>query len=73
MSSATPACHSEQDLSPITCDLDRAEAITGRSKSRIRKAIKNGELLARRDGRRLIVEPGELRRWVRSLPLALSK
>jgi hypothetical protein len=57
----------------IAYDLDAAEKVTGRSKSRIRKAIKSGELVARRDGRRLLVEPDELRRWVRSLPLAFNK
>jgi excisionase family DNA binding protein len=55
---------------PIAYDLDAAEELTGRSKPRLRKAIKNGELIARRDGRRLLIEPEELRRWIRSLPLA---
>jgi hypothetical protein len=58
---------------PIAYDLDAAEQVTGRSKPRIRKAIKGGELVARRDGRRLIIEPGELRRWIRSFPLASNK
>jgi excisionase family DNA binding protein len=58
---------------PIAYDLDAAAEVTGRSKPRIRKAIKSGELAARRDGRRLIIERDELRRWVRSLPLASSK
>jgi excisionase family DNA binding protein len=57
----------------IPYDLDTAEEVTGRTKPRIRKAIKDGELAARRDGRRLLVEPEELRRWVRSLPLAIRK
>jgi excisionase family DNA binding protein len=57
----------------IADDLDTAEEVTGRTKLRIRKAIKDGELEARRDGRRLLVEPEELRRWVRSLPLAIRK
>lgn len=57
---------------PIAYDLDSAVEVTGRSKPRIRKAIKCGELVARRDGRRLIIEPEELRRWIRSLPLAVA-
>jgi excisionase family DNA binding protein len=57
----------------IAYDLDTAEKVTSRTKPRIRKAIKDGELAARRDGRRLLVEPEELRRWVRSLPLAIRK
>jgi hypothetical protein len=58
---------------PIAYDLNAAEEVTGRSKPRIRKAIKNGELVARRDGRRLVIEPDELRRWIRSFPLASTK
>jgi hypothetical protein len=58
---------------PIAYDLDAAEEVTGRPKPRIRKAITTGELVARRDGRRLIIEPDELRRWIRSLPLATRK
>jgi hypothetical protein len=66
----------EQDRTnrePIAYGLDAAEQATGRSKPRIRKAIKGGELVARRDGRRLMIEPDELRRWVRSFPLASNK
>jgi hypothetical protein len=66
----------EQDRTnrePIAYGLDAAEQATGRSKPRIRKAIKGRELVARRDGRRLMIEPDELRRWVRSFPLASNK
>jgi hypothetical protein len=61
------------DRGQISYDLDGAEKVTSRPKPRIRKAIKNGELIARRDGRRLIIEADELRRWIRSLPLVCSK
>jgi excisionase family DNA binding protein len=61
------------DHGPITYDPESAEKATGRPKSRIRRAIKNGELVARRDGRRLLIEAEELRRWIRSLPLAASR
>jgi hypothetical protein len=45
-----------------------AALATGRSRSRIFKAIKNKELVARKDGRATLLEADELRRWVRSLP-----
>jgi hypothetical protein len=60
------------DHGQISYDLDGAEEVTDRPKPRIRRAIKNGDLIARRDGRRLIIEADELRRWIRSLPLASS-
>ncbi len=47
---------------------EQAAAVTGRSRSRIFKAIKEGELTARKDGRATLLESDELRRWVRSLP-----
>jgi excisionase family DNA binding protein len=45
-----------------------AATVTGRSRSRIFKAIKNKELTARKDGKATLLEADELRRWVRSLP-----
>jgi hypothetical protein len=45
-----------------------AALATGRSRSRIFKAIKDRELVARKDGRATLLEADELRRWVRSLP-----
>lgn len=47
---------------------EQAAAVTGRSRSRIFKAIKAEELTARKDGGATIIEDEELRRWVRSLP-----
>jgi hypothetical protein len=77
MSSKAPTEHAlEQviaDHRQIAFDLETAEKAVNRPKSRIRKAIKNRELKARRDGRRLIIEAEELRRWISSLPLASSK
>jgi excisionase family DNA binding protein len=46
----------------------QAAAVTGRSRSRIFKAIKDKELTARKDGKATLLEADELRRWVRSLP-----
>jgi hypothetical protein len=65
--------HGCSNCGQISYDLNGAEEVTGRPKPRIRKAIKNGELVARRDGRRIIIEADELRLWIRSLPLASSK
>jgi hypothetical protein len=47
-----------------------AALATGRSRTRIFKAIKDKELIARKDGRATVLEAEELRRWVRSLPTA---
>ena len=47
---------------------EQAAAVTGRSRSRVFKAIKEKELTARKDGAATIIESEELRRWVRSLP-----
>jgi len=45
-----------------------AATVTGRSRSRIFKAIKDKELTARKDGKATLLEDDELRQWVRSLP-----
>jgi hypothetical protein len=45
-----------------------AALAVGRSRTRIFKAIKDRELVARKDGRATLLEADELRRWVRSLP-----
>ena len=45
-----------------------AATVTGRSRSRIFKAIKNEELTARKDGKATVIEDDELRRWVRTFP-----
>ena len=46
----------------------QAALATGRSRSRVFLAIKNGELSAKKDGRATLIEDSELRRWVQSLP-----
>ncbi len=53
---------------PIAYTPEQAAMATGRSRSRIFKAIKNEELTARKDGKATLLEVDELRRWVRSLP-----
>jgi excisionase family DNA binding protein len=47
---------------------EQAAVVTGRSRSRIFKAIKEKELTARKDGKATILEDNELRRWVRTFP-----
>jgi hypothetical protein len=53
---------------PIAYTPEQAAAATGRSRSRIFKAIKDKELTARKDGKATILEDNELRRWVRTFP-----
>jgi hypothetical protein len=53
---------------PISYTPEGAAAATGRSRSRIFKAIKDKELAARKDGKATIVEDNELRRWIRTFP-----
>ena len=48
---------------------NEAALATGRSRSRIFKAIKDKELTARKDGRATLIEVDELRRWVSELPV----
>ena len=45
-----------------------AALATGRSRTRIFKAIEDREVIARKDGRATLLEVDELRRWVRSRP-----
>jgi excisionase family DNA binding protein len=53
---------------PIAYTPEQAAAATGRSRSRIYKAVKDKELTARKDGRATIFEDNELRRWIRTFP-----
>jgi excisionase family DNA binding protein len=59
---------SKPPLSPISYTPEQAAAVTGRSRSRIFKAIKDKELTARKDGKATLLEIEELRRWVQALP-----
>jgi hypothetical protein len=53
---------------PIAYTPPDAARIIGRSRTRIFAAIRDGELVARKDGGRTLIEHDELCRWVRSLP-----
>jgi helix-turn-helix protein len=45
-----------------------AVRVSGRSMGRLYEAIKNNELVARKDGRSTLIERDELIRWIRSFP-----
>jgi excisionase family DNA binding protein len=53
---------------PIAYAPPEAARVIGRSRTRIFAAIRDGELVARKDGGRTLIEHEELCRWVRSLP-----
>lgn len=60
---------------PLAYAPAQAAKVVGRSHTRIKKAIREGELIARKDGRATLIEHAELQRWVTSLPtrsLAMS-
>ena len=46
----------------------QAAKVVGRSHSRIKKAIREKELAALKDGRATLIEHAELQRWLASLP-----
>ena len=46
----------------------QAAKVTGRSHTRIKKAIREKELTARKDGRATLIERAELQRWLGTLP-----
>lgn len=52
----------------IAHSIRQAVLTSGRSRSRIFKAIKDGELEIQKDGRRTFITDAELRRWVGSMP-----
>ena len=52
----------------VAYTIARAVAVSGRSRSRIFQAIKDGELQARKDGRSTIITDAELRRWINAMP-----
>jgi hypothetical protein len=56
------------EISPIAYSPEDAAIATGRSRTRIFKAIRDKELTARKDGRATLLEHNELQRWVRTLP-----
>jgi excisionase family DNA binding protein len=59
-------------LAPIAYTPEDAARVSGRSRSRVYEAIKNQELLARKDGRSTVIERDELIRWIRSMPCVVA-
>lgn len=57
-----------RSVEQISYTPDQSARITGRSRTRIFKAIREGELIARKDGRATLIEAEELHRWIRSFP-----
>jgi excisionase family DNA binding protein len=47
---------------------NQAAAVSGRSRSRIFKAIRDGELTAVKDGRATLIMRDELQRWLGAMP-----
>jgi len=47
---------------------DEAAESTGFSRTRIFQAIRHDELMARKDGKAVVIETDKLLRWLRSLP-----
>lgn len=52
------------DIVPLAYTIQQAARAIGRSPSRIKKAIKAGEMTARKDGRINLIEHSELTRWL---------
>lgn len=48
---------------------DEAAISAGVSRTKIFEAIRNGTLTARKSGKTTIIEPSELQRWIRDLPI----
>jgi excisionase family DNA binding protein len=53
---------------PLAYTPDDAARASGRSRTRIFKAIRDRELTARKDGRATLIERAELARWLSGLP-----
>ena len=58
----------EASVPRIALAPDEAAVAAGVSRTRIFEAIRNGQLLARGAGKATLIEVGELRQWVSSLP-----
>jgi len=61
--------HSETDVVPLAYSPDAAAKASGRSRTRIYRAIGNRELTARKDGKRTLIERSELIRWIKAMPV----
>lgn len=59
----------QEEFPPMAYSLQGAALAVGRSHSRIRKAIHDKELTARKDGKSILIEAAELQRWLSNLPV----
>jgi len=57
-------------LEQLAFTVPDAAAATGTSRARLYEAMRVGDLKARKFGRRTLIEAGELKRWLGSLPEA---
>ena len=61
--------HPRDKAARIAVTPDEAAIITARTRTRIFEALKNGEIVGRKDGKAVVIEVAELERWVRSFPI----
>jgi excisionase family DNA binding protein len=55
-------------MTPMFFDVSEAARVAHVGESKIRAEIKNGKLLARRFGKKILVEPADLQAWRDALP-----
>lgn len=69
------AANSDHEVppAPIAYPPALAAIAVGRTRTRIFEAIKNEELIARKDGKATLIEHDELIRWVKALPVVKAK
>lgn len=56
------------DTSPLALTISEACAISRTGRTALYEAIRDGQLVARKRGRRTLVLPDDLKRWVESHP-----
>ncbi|UPJ41945.1 helix-turn-helix domain-containing protein [Bradyrhizobium sp. 40] len=64
----TPETDQPSQIAKLAYTPEEAAAATGRSRTRIYKAVRDKELTARKDGKRTVFEATELKRWLHELP-----
>jgi excisionase family DNA binding protein len=52
---------------------EQTSALTGIGISRIREAIRDGALSAHRNGASIVILPDDVRAWLKSLPIVVTK
>jgi excisionase family DNA binding protein len=59
----------DRPIDQLAYTAEEAARVTGRSHTRIKTAIRNKEIIARRDGRITLIERAELQRWLSEMPV----